>query len=154
MTLASKTLNSYMFSEIFPNFISVLDWEPSAAKVTKSYSHRLPALERFYLGTTFSLLKLTHSIQNLKTKLKTFPWVSRVPQSKFEANLRVFELSSDKQTAKQTKITTLYILYIYRYAILFLEFSSLIFYLMKSMKSMLNDKIRLKKSCMNVQSLG
>ena len=62
MTLASKTLNSYMFSEIFPNFISVLDWEPSAAKVTKSYSHRLPALERFYLGTTFSLLKLTHSI--------------------------------------------------------------------------------------------
>ena len=28
--------------------IYILAWEPSAAKVTKSYSRRLPELERFY----------------------------------------------------------------------------------------------------------
>ena len=36
-------------------------WEPSAAQVTNSYSRRLPALERFYRETKFSLLKSTHS---------------------------------------------------------------------------------------------
>ena len=42
------------------NYIK-LAWEPSPAKVTKSYSRRLPALERFYRETKFSLKKLTHS---------------------------------------------------------------------------------------------
>ena len=46
----------------------VLAWKPSAAKVTKSYSRRLPALER----TKFSLLKSTHLTKNLKTNLSTF----------------------------------------------------------------------------------
>jgi len=45
--------------------------EPSAAQITKSYFRRLPALERFYRETKFSLLKSTHSTQNLKTKLFT-----------------------------------------------------------------------------------
>ena len=67
-------------------FIYILAWEPSAAQVTKSYSSRLPAPGRFYWKTKFSLLKSTHSVKNLKTKLKTFPWLSRVPQSKFEGN--------------------------------------------------------------------
>ena len=40
----------------------MIAWEPSAAKVTKSYSCRLPALERFYLETEFSLFKSTHSL--------------------------------------------------------------------------------------------
>ena len=40
----------------------------------------------FYQETKFSLFKLPHSIQNLKTHLRTFPWVSRISQSKFEAN--------------------------------------------------------------------
>jgi len=43
------------------NFIYILAWEPSASQVTKSYSCRLPALERFYRETKFSLLKLTQS---------------------------------------------------------------------------------------------
>ena len=30
------------------NLISLLAWEPSAAKVTKIYSRRLPALVQFY----------------------------------------------------------------------------------------------------------
>ena len=33
-------------------------WEPSAAKVTKSYSHRLHALERFYRETKFLLVRI------------------------------------------------------------------------------------------------
>ena len=38
----------------------------------------------------------------LKTQLRTFPWFSQAPQSKFEANRsRVPELLSDKQTDKQ-----------------------------------------------------
>ena len=32
-----------------------LAWEPSAAQVTYSYSHRLPALDRFYCETKISL---------------------------------------------------------------------------------------------------
>ena len=43
-------------SKAYKNY-KVLTWEPSAAKVTKSYSRRLPALERFYRETKFSLLK-------------------------------------------------------------------------------------------------
>ena len=39
---------------IAENYIK-LAWEPSAAQVTKSYSRRLPALERFYRHTKFSL---------------------------------------------------------------------------------------------------
>ena len=37
-------------------FIYILVWEPSAAKVTKSYSRRLPALERFYRALKSVLL--------------------------------------------------------------------------------------------------
>ena len=46
---------------IINNNIIKLVWEPSVVKVTKSYSRRLPALERFYRETNFSPLKLTHS---------------------------------------------------------------------------------------------
>ena len=44
------------------NYIHVA-WEPSTAKVTKSYSRsrRLLALKRFLQETKFSLLKSTHS---------------------------------------------------------------------------------------------
>ena len=57
------------------------------------YSRRLPALGRFYRETKFSLLKSTNLTENLKTKLRKFPWLSRVSQSKFEANRsRIFEL--------------------------------------------------------------
>ena len=47
----------------------ILAWEPSAVKVTKSYFRRLPALGWFYQENKFSLLKSTHSIKSLKTKL-------------------------------------------------------------------------------------
>ena len=47
---------------------------------------RNPALPRFlkvnsavYKKTKLSLLKSIHSTKNLKTKLRTCPWVSRVP---------------------------------------------------------------------------
>ena len=36
-------------------FMYILAWEPSAAKVTKSCSRRLPTLERFYRETKFSI---------------------------------------------------------------------------------------------------
>ena len=57
----------------------LLAWEPRVAQVTQSYSCRLPALGRFYRKTKQSI----HSTLNIKTKLKTLPWLSRVPQSKF-----------------------------------------------------------------------
>jgi len=63
-----------------------LAWEPSAAKVTKSYSRRLPALN------------------DLPTQLRipTSPWVSRVPQPKFkQIGPRVSKLWLDKQTYRQ-----------------------------------------------------
>ena len=49
--------------------------KPSVAQGTHSYFRRLPALERFYRGTKYSLLKSTYSIWNLKTKLKNIPVV-------------------------------------------------------------------------------
>ena len=46
------------------NLIDIIQlaWETNAAKVTKSYSHHLPALEQFYRETKSSLLKWTHLI--------------------------------------------------------------------------------------------
>ena len=52
-----KSTNSWTFLHLY----LLLAWEPSTDKVTKSYSHRLPALEQFYRETKFSLLKSTHS---------------------------------------------------------------------------------------------
>ena len=46
------------------------------------YSHLVLNYDFYY----FSIKKSTHLTQNLKTKLRTFPWFSRVPQTKFEAN--------------------------------------------------------------------
>jgi len=79
----------------------MLVWEPSAAQNT-SYPSSRPALERFYRETKFWLLKSTHSTWNLKTKLRTFPWVSRVSQSKFEANRPRGSWVMIGQTNKQT----------------------------------------------------
>ena len=95
-------------------FILKLDWEPSFAKVTKSYSRRLPALERFYGETKFVMLKSTNLTKNLKTKLRTFQWVFRVPQSKFEANrsrgyrVMIGQTKIKRETDRQTENTTLY----------------------------------------------
>ena len=36
-----------------------LAWEPIAAQVTKSYSCRLPALERFYRETKFTQVRIS-----------------------------------------------------------------------------------------------
>ena len=78
----------------------LLAWEPRVAQVTQSYSCRLPALGRFYRKTKF-LLSI-HSSLNIKTKLRTLFWLSRVPQSKFEAKwLRGFRVIIGK-TIRQT----------------------------------------------------
>ena len=88
-------------------FIYVLAWEPSAAKVTKSYYRRAvyPHLIDFYRETKYLLLMSTHSTWNLKTQLRTFPWLSWVFQSKFEANRSrgfwVMIGQTNKQTDKQ-----------------------------------------------------
>ena len=91
----------------------ILAWEPSAAKGTHSTSRRLPALKRFYRETKFSLLKSTHLAKNLRTKLRTFPWLFRGSLSKFEANRymgsRVMIGQTNNHTNTQTEITTLYI---------------------------------------------
>ena len=57
-------------------FIYTLAWEPSAAKITKSYSRRLPALERFYLYTKCSLL---NQLSILKPSLEHFHGSSEFP---------------------------------------------------------------------------
>ena len=59
-----------------------MDWEPSVAKVTHFHSCCLPAYGRKLRRKLRK--KCNQSIKNLKTKLKTFPCVFRVPQSKFE----------------------------------------------------------------------
>ena len=60
-----STLHTYILIIIntwfYFYFIYILAWEPSAAQVTKSYSSRLPALERDYWETQFSPLKSTNS---------------------------------------------------------------------------------------------
>ena len=92
-------------------YICILAWAFSSAKETKSNSRRLPALEWFYRETRFSLFKSTHSTKNLKTKLRTFPRVSRVTQVKFEANLSRGSWVMIGQTNRQTdkKILQFYI---------------------------------------------
>ena len=70
-----------------------LAWEPSVAHVTHSYSRCLPALDR-----------------TLRFKLRTFPWISQVPQSKLrQFGHGVSELWTDKQTDWQTEIIYIYI---------------------------------------------
>ena len=58
--------------------IKVLSWEPSVALliVTPAVYPRL--VENNDLNN-FSLYKLTHSIQFIKTKLRTFPWFPKGP---------------------------------------------------------------------------
>ena len=54
--------------------IYILSWEPSAANVTKSYSRRLPALERFYWETKFSLnLESQNQAKNIPVGLPSSP---------------------------------------------------------------------------------
>ena len=49
-------------------------------------------------------MKFTYGTQNLSTKLRTFPWVSRVPQSKFELNRYVQGfLSYDRRNKQRDK---------------------------------------------------
>ena len=64
------------------------------------------------LGTHLCLqTKLsTHLIWNFKTKLRTFPWIYRVPQAKFEANQSKWFTSYDL-TYKQTN-SDYYFIYI------------------------------------------
>ena len=90
-------------------FYYLIAWEPcSAAQFTKSCSRRLPSRELFYLKTKFLLFKWTHSTQNLKTQLRTFPQVFQVTQSNFEANpSRASQVMIDKQKTEK-KITKKY----------------------------------------------
>ena len=55
----------------------------NAPPPTSSKSRVVNVSPRVVNFSYFSLLK---SIKNPKTKLITFPWISRVTQSKFEAN--------------------------------------------------------------------
>ena len=52
---------------------SVLAWEPSAAKVTKSYSRHLPALEQFYPESKFSAIKAEPLNLEFQNKAKNIP---------------------------------------------------------------------------------
>ena len=84
------------------NFIDLLAWEPSAVKVIKSYSRRLPALERFHRETNFSPF-LTLKIS--KPSYEYSRGSPEFPQSKFEVNRSGGFLSFDR-TNRQTEITT------------------------------------------------
>ena len=89
------------------NFIIItLAWEPSAAKDTKIYSRRLPALERFYRETKVNPLNLgsQNQAKNIPVGLLSLRQIGPgVP-----------ELWSDKQTEKQRlQLYTKDSLYIY-----------------------------------------
>ena len=51
LTLIKKLIGERLYVEVYIR----LAWEPTSAKVTKSYSHCLLALERFYREIKFSL---------------------------------------------------------------------------------------------------
>ena len=100
-------------------FRKILAQEPGAAKVTKSYFHRLPALKRFYRASKFSLLNSTYLTQNLKTKLRTFPSSSRIYSPiKIRGKLA---MGTNEQTNKQ-KLQ----LYMYKDTPLFLNQTHLV----------------------------
>ena len=92
-------------------------------KITKNYSHRLPAIERFYREAKFSLFKSTYF---------TFPWFSQVPQSKFETHRSRGSRVMIGQTNRQTEITTLYNWRARRRKKKFLE--NIIYYSLSNMK--------------------
>ena len=54
-------------------YIVILVWEPNAAKVTKSYSRRLPALKRFYRGTKFFTIKVDPVNLESQNQAKNIP---------------------------------------------------------------------------------
>ena len=71
-------------------------WEPSVAKVTKSYSRRLPALERFYWETKFSLL--SQPKLDLESQTKHFRGSPEFPNQSLRQICPGFPGLSDKQT--------------------------------------------------------
>ena len=90
-----------------------LAWEPIVDQVAHSYSHRLPALcrkLRFWL-----FFHITGNPLNLESKLITFPWFSRVLQSKLEGNRWRGSRVMIGQTNKQTNSELYYFIYINSY---------------------------------------
>ena len=87
LTVRSFSQQSGTFDPYSINYTTLilylLNYTSMGTQRCPSYSNFLPPFTR----TKFSLLKSNHSTKNLKIKLRTFPWISRVPQSKFEANL-------------------------------------------------------------------
>ena len=92
-----------------------LAWEPIVDQVAHSYSHRLPALGRKLRFWLF--FHITGNPLNLESKLITFPWFSRVLQSKLEGNRwrgsRVM-IGQTNKTDKQWVI----LLHIYKFLLL------------------------------------
>jgi len=58
--MANNGSNCERKSQLSGILTEPLSTRARAVKVTKSYSRRLPALERFYRETKFSLFKSTH----------------------------------------------------------------------------------------------
>ena len=85
-----------------------LAWEPVAAQFTHISQGVYPHLVDLYQDTKYSLLKSNHSPWNLKTKLRTFPWLSPVPQSKFETNRSRGSWVMIGQTNRKAEILYLY----------------------------------------------
>ena len=102
--LTQMSLKFLYLVEGFVNFIPFIYRTSMGTQVAKSYSRRSTR--------TWTILPRNQIFAiKVKTKLKTFPWVSRVPHSKFEANQSrgswVMIGQINKQTEKQ--ISTLYI---------------------------------------------
>ena len=74
---------------------------PMLLKVISTVYPQLTDLTR-KLNFLLSFLKSTCSIYNLKTKLRTFPSISRVIRSKFEANRSRGSWVKIRQTNRQT----------------------------------------------------
>ena len=100
-TVSLKSLRVVSIPNISTNQIIIkLAWLPRLLIVTHAV---YPHLNGFNGKLNFCFLSQSHSNQNLKTKLRTFQWVSRVQ------NLRQGFLSYDrtnKHTDRQTEITT------------------------------------------------
>ena len=74
-----------------------------------THSRRLPRIWSILPGNNIFALKVDPLSFESKTRLRTFPWFSRVLQSKFKANRSRCSWVVIGQTGRQSETTTLYI---------------------------------------------
>ena len=86
LTRTPRWVNPQPMWEHLNNYLE-LAWEPSLAQgLIVSPTDYPRFVVNYDFNYFFPIKKSIHSIYNLKTNLRTFPWISRISLSKFDAN--------------------------------------------------------------------